>query len=325
MSMSTGTGWFCRSAAKDLNRTTRQVTPSAIMPLVDRSWSGLSLLAAPGPPRPPSDGWLTDMGDDDDEVVITSDGRRIRPVKSVARAIDLLEVLGDNGEPMSLTELATAVHCSKTAAYNLITTLELRGLLRKSPDLRYTLGWKLLEWGEVVHSASTFGEAALAELVALSETTGETAMMAVLDGETVMCVELVESSRSVPLSVTRGSREIASEGAAGQVLLAFSTSARRRRLLERFDPDGARQLSGQLDVVRREGVASVTERGEVAVAAPVFDYSGDVVAAVAVLGPESRLPSGRMPDVAKAVAESGRAITATLGGARARPPLASSA
>ena len=263
------------------------------------------------------------MADDDDEVVITSDGRRIRPVKSVARAIELLEVLGANGEPMTLTELAAAVRCSKTAAYNLVTTLELRGLVRKSPDLRYTLGWKLLEWGEVVHSASTFGEAALAKLVALSEATGETAMMAVLDGETVMCVELVESSRSVPLSVTRGSREVASHGAAGQVLLAFSTGARRRRLLDRLDPDG--HLTEQLDAVRREGVAGVTERGEVAIAAPVFDYSGEVVAAVAVLGPESRLPQSRLRGVADAVTAAGAAITATLGGAGARRQLAGSA
>ena len=62
---------------------------------------------------------------DDDGVVVTSDGRRIRPFKSVTRAIEVLDVLGD-GESMGLTELAAALGCSKTAAYNLVTTLELR-------------------------------------------------------------------------------------------------------------------------------------------------------------------------------------------------------
>ena len=102
------------------------------------------------------------MADDEDDVVVTSDGRRIRPVKSVTRAVQMLEVLSANGDAMGLGELAAAVGCSKTAAYNLVATLELRGLVRKSTEHRYVLGWKLLEWGEVVHSSATFGEGALA-------------------------------------------------------------------------------------------------------------------------------------------------------------------
>jgi len=263
------------------------------------------------------------MADDEDDVVITSDGRRIRPVKSVARAVQMLEVLSVNGDPMGLAELAAAVGCSKTAAYNLVTTLELRGLARKSTDHRYVLGWKLLEWGEVVHSAATFGEGALAQLVVLSDSTGETAMMAVLDGETTVCVELVESSRSVPLSISRGSREAAAADAAGQILLAFSPLARRRRRLEHGATRG--ELATRLNHVRAEGVAVVAKSGEVAVAAPVFDYSGEAVAAVAVLGPESRLPEPRVDEIVRAVTDAATAITVTLGGGRQRRALAGSA
>lgn len=258
------------------------------------------------------------MADDEDDVVVTSDGRRIRPVKSVTRAVQMLEVLSANGDAMGLGELAAAVGCSKTAAYNLVATLELRGLVRKSTEHRYVLGWKLLEWGEVVHSSATFGEGALAQLVVLSDATGETAMMAVLDGETTVCVELVESSRSVPLSISRGLREFAAASAAGQVLLAFSPLARRRRLLE-----GARvELTTRLDRVCTEGSAVVANSGEVAVAAPVFDYSGEVVAAVAVLGPESRLPETRVHEIVRDVTDAATAITIALGGGRARRALA---
>lgn len=263
------------------------------------------------------------MADDEDEVVVTSDGRRIRPVKSVMRAVQMLEALSASGEPMGLTALAAAVVCSKTAAYNLVTTLELQGLVRKSSDHRYVLGWKLLEWGEVVHSSATFGERALAQLVALSESTGETAMMAVLDGETMMCVELVESSRSVPMSISRGSREVATADAAGQILLAFSPVARRRRFIDRLDSGG--DFAARLDDVRAEGIAVVAKSGEVAVAAPVFDYSGEAVAAVAVLGPESRLPGARVLEIVRAVDDAGTAITLTLGGGRHRRAVVGSA
>ena len=197
---------------------------------------------------------------DDDGVVVTSDGRRIRPVKSVTRAIEVLDALGD-GESMGLNELASAIGCSKTAAYNLVTTLELRGLVRKVPDHRYALGWKLLELGEVVRWSSTFGDAAHAEVVALSESTGETAILGVLDRDTTVCVELVESSRSVPLAVACGRREPADEGAVGQVLVAFSPAARRRRMIEHLDPEGAGGLALRVERVReRRGCRRRTAR-----------------------------------------------------------------
>lgn len=263
------------------------------------------------------------MADDEDDVVVTSDGRRIRPVKSVTRAVQMLEVLSAYGDAMGLAELAAAVGCSKTAAYNLVATLELRGLVRKSTEHRYVLGWKLLEWGEVVHSSATFGEGALAQLLVLSDATGETAMMAVLDGDTTVWVELVESSRSVPLSISRGSREFAAASAAGQVLLGFSPLARRRRLLEGCETRV--ELAMRLDRVRADGSAVVAKSGEVAVAAPVFDYSGEVVAAVAVLGPESRLPETRVHEIVRDVTDAATAITIALGGGRARRALAGSA
>jgi DNA-binding IclR family transcriptional regulator len=249
---------------------------------------------------------------DDDGVVVTSDGRRIRPVKSVTRAIGVLDALGD-GESMGLTELATAIGCSKTAAYNLVTTLELRGLVRKLADHRYALGWKLLELGEVVRWSSTFGDPAHAEVVALSESTGETAILGVLDRDTTVCVELVESSRSVPLAVARGSREPADEGAVGQVLIAFSPAARKRRLIEHLDPEGAEGLALRIERVREGGFAVVEHRGEIGVAAPVFDYSGEAVAAVAVIGPDSRLPADRIDQVVAAVAAAGTVISSGLG------------
>lgn len=258
------------------------------------------------------------MADDDEAVVVTSDGRRIRPVKSVARAVELLDALGAEGEPMGLTELASAVGCSKTAAYNLVTTLELRGLVRKVADHRYALGWKLLEWGEVVRSSSTFGEAVRAQVVSLSESTGETAMLAVLDRDTVMCIELVESRRSVPISMSRGSRQLASVGAAGRALLAFGPIARRRRLIERLDPGGSRGVAEVVARVRADGFAVVADLGEVAIAVPVFDYSGDAVASVAVIGPASRLPGERVAELLDVVVDTGTAISHALGGVERR-------
>ncbi|MEO6571891.1 MAG: IclR family transcriptional regulator [Ilumatobacteraceae bacterium] len=253
------------------------------------------------------------MAEDEDKVVLTADGRRIRPVRSVGRAIELLDVIAEGGETMGLTDLAGAIGCSKTAAYNLLTTLELHGMVRRVDDHRYALGWRLLELGEVVRASSTFGEEAHAQVIALSEHTGETALLAVLDRLAVVCVDVVESSRSVPLSTSRGSREALTVGAPGRVLLAYSVPARRRRMVDQLDPDRA-GLDDDLGRVRQQGFAVVVNGLEVAVAAPVFDYSGDVVASIAAVGPASRLPPDRVNDIVALVTTAAAAVSASLGG-----------
>ena len=255
-------------------------------------------------------------GTDDSGIVVAEDGRRLRPVKSVWRAIDLLDVLAADGEPMGVTELAAAMHCSKTAAYNLITTLELRGLVRKDGDSRYALGWRLLELGEAVRVSSTFGEAAKARVAGLAELAGETAVMAVLDNGTAFCVEMAESRRSVSISFSPGHREPIAINAAGKVLLAFSPPGRRRRHVDEHDPDGSLGLASELERIRLVGHATVgtgTELGLVSIAAPVFDYTREAVAGLAIVGPATRFTPARIAELVQILRTEAEGISRSLG------------
>jgi IclR family KDG regulon transcriptional repressor len=259
---------------------------------------------------------------DDSDIVIADDGRRLRPVKSVWRAIDLLDVLGADEEPMGVTELAAAMRCSKTAAYNLITTLELRGLVRKDADNRYALGWRLLELGEIVRNSSTFGEAARARVAGLAELAGETAVLAVLDNNTVFCVEMAESRRSVSIGFTPGHRARLDANAAGRVLMAHTSAGRRRRYVEDRDPDGSTGLAETLERIRVAGfdaVASSVDEGLVSIAAPVFDYTREAVAGLAVIGPASRLTDDRVDELALIVRREADGISRMLGSTATYP------
>lgn len=268
---------------------------------------------------------MTDEPDGaDDGVVVADDGRRLRPVKSVWRAIDLLDVLAADGEPMGVTELATAMRCSKTAAYNLITTLELRGLVRKDADNRYALGWRLLELGEAVRVSSTFGEGAKARVEGLAERAGETAVLAVLEHDTAFCVEMSESRRSVPISFTPGHREPIDTSAPGQVLLAHAAPGRRRRYLDEHDPDGRHGMAARLERIRITGFVAVgpgvgdepgtgVEVGVVSIAAPVFDYTREAVASLALIGPASRFTAARIDELAAVLRQEADGISRSLG------------
>ena len=261
----------------------------------------------------------------DPDIVVADDGRRLRPVKSVWRAIDLLDVLAADGEPMGVTELAAAMRCSKTAAYNLITTLELRGLVRKDGDSRYALGWRLLELGEAVRLSSTFGDAAKARVAGLAELAGETAVMAVLDNGTAFCVEMAESRRSVPITFSPGHREPIEVSAAGKVLLAFGPPGRRRRYIEEHDQDGSLDMAADLERIRLVGHATVDDgrSGLVSIAAPVFDYSREAVAGLAIVGPSSRFTAARIDELVGLVRTEAEGVSRALGSTMSLPAAAS--
>ncbi|MCU1392829.1 MAG: IclR family transcriptional regulator [Ilumatobacteraceae bacterium] len=251
---------------------------------------------------------------DESDIVIAEDGRRLRPVKSVSHAIDLLDVLAADGEPMGVTELAIASKMSKTAAYNLVTTLELRGLVRRDAQNRYSLGWRLLELGEVVRLSSTLGAVATSRVAALAESAGETALLAVLDNNTVFCVELAESRRSAAMSFTPGHRQRIEQQAAGCVLMAYSAAGRRRRYLD--DTSRSDALAATLDRIKADGYAVVTdgpEPGVVSVAVPVFDYTREAVAGLSLMGPATRFTADRVRELVRLLTQESAVISRSLG------------
>lgn len=252
------------------------------------------------------------VGTGDGEVVVSIDGRRLRPVKSLTRAIRTLHMLADRPDGLSLTALATAIETSKTATYNIISTLELEGLVRRDEHHRYHLGWQLLEFGDAVRDSWTLGEPARASVVQLADLTGETALLSVLDGTTVFCVEMVESPRATPIDHGPGRRTDPNSDACGLVLLAHS---------RRFDDaNGTDAPSSQrLRAVRAEGFAVVhgVGGGDLAsIAAPVADYTRTTVAALALVGPERRLTPDRCAELTPIVVDAAQRISAALGARR---------
>lgn len=247
----------------------------------------------------------------DDGVVVNIDGRRLRPVKSLSRAIRVLHALTARPVGLSLTELTSAIETSKTATYNIVSTLELEGLVRRDEHHRYHLGWQLLEFGDAVRGSWTLGESARASVVQLADLTGETAMLSVLDGTTVFCVEMVESPRAAPIDHGPGRRTNPRADASGVVLLAHS-----RRPDGDDDADPSEPSPSRLQSVRATGFAVVHGTGGgglTSIAAPVSDYTRTTVAALALVGPERRLTSDRCAELVPVIVESARRISAALG------------
>jgi DNA-binding IclR family transcriptional regulator len=245
-------------------------------------------------------------------------------IQSVQRAASLLKAFENGPAELGVTELSRKARLHKSTASRLLATLEREGLIERVPGTeKYRLGFMLVRLaGQVTH----FGDVRVAArpvLVELAEASRETVHLAVLDGDEVINVEQVAGPHIIGAASWVGRRTPPHCVANGKALLAFQpASAIERALaapLPRFtertivEPD---RLRAELEEVRRRGYATANgeiEDGLNAVAAPVRDASGQVVAAVSVSGPSYRLKARRVVGLAALAVDAAAKVSERLG------------
>ena len=220
-------------------------------------------------------------------------------VRSVDRAIAILDVLAQGGS-RSGAEVARELRVHRSTALRLLGTLERHGLVERDPSTaRYRLGRRLPQLAAVVSGELDLRFIARPLCERLAASAGETATLDVLVGDVIVPIEQATASTSVVSVDWLGRRTPVHCTASGKAIAAFAAEAVRDRLLgmplDRVTPHTVtdrRELAGQLEQARREGVARTHEELEVgldAIAAPVFGADGEVVAALDVSGPSHRL------------------------------------
>src|SRR3954454_14953456 len=107
-------------------------------------------------------------------------------VQSVGRVLDLLEFVGEAGGEIGLSELAARSGLPLPSIHRLVRTLVDRGYMRQLPNRRYALGARLIPLGHV--AGTMLGARARPVLGGLVDALGESANLAVLDGDAVMYV-----------------------------------------------------------------------------------------------------------------------------------------
>ena len=244
--------------------------------------------------------------------------------QSVTRAINLLKMFSDTQPEWNLCDLARAAELNKTTAYRLLTALERAGMLARNGHTgAYRLGPETIALGGRALRSNDLRSAGHAELEALARIAGEAATLEVLTGDQVLIVEEVPASYLVAPWQSIGTRYPAHATSTGKLLLAFLPEAERRAALQQplrrltdktiTDPD---EMERQSAAIRAQGHAVAFEELEpdfVAVSAPVHNHDGQVVAAVSIGGPVTRLNAARLPEVIGMVTQAGRRISERLG------------
>jgi DNA-binding IclR family transcriptional regulator len=223
------------------------------------------------------------------------------------KASDLIDCLGQAGEPVTLAHVRSALAMPKSSTHRMLSELAALGIVRRTQDGRYSLGPRLLYWGEA--AAETFDLRAVAEptMRRLRDELGESVHLYIREEDTRICIAAVEARHELRPFIQLGRPLPLRAGAAGKVLLAFADEDVQRREVRHAEVDGetlpnapGADLARQLDVIRLERWAtSVGERenGLAAAASPVTDSTGRVVAALCISGPTTRLTTERLQEM----------------------------
>ncbi|MDP9443189.1 MAG: IclR family transcriptional regulator [Actinomycetota bacterium] len=218
-------------------------------------------------------------------------------IQSVERALDVLEHIACATGEVSLSELAAATGMPLTTIHRLVKTLEHRGYVRRDGARRYGLGAPLIGLGEA--ASRLLGTQAQPFLTELMEDSGETANLALLEGDHVVYVASVASRHRMRMFTEVGNRVLPHCTAVGKVLLSDLPADHAERLLRRSGlprrtPDTITDLDvllAQLAEIRARGFAVDAGEEEVGVRCFAVPVPGDggAVAAMSVSGPQARL------------------------------------
>ena len=245
-------------------------------------------------------------------------------VKSVYRAVKILDVLSSEGEK-SVTEISTILSFPKSSVHEITSTLLATGILEKDSDRnKYSLGLKLFELGKQAQANLEISKVAIPSLRSLHEQFDETVHLTVLDRKEVLYIECFESTKQLRTYSVIGIRAPLHCTAVGKAILAYLDDGEVEEIirsmgLPRFTQNtitDRERLNAEVRKIRNSGFATDVmehEEGVCCVGAPVRNHTGQVVASISVSGPSQRMTAARIEEIAPLVMERAAEISRRVG------------
>lgn len=243
-------------------------------------------------------------------------------VQSVGRALDILEILADEGGEMAISDIAAATDLPLPTIHRLLRTLVARGYAHQTPRRRYALGARLVPLGEMAEIA--IGESARPALMDLVSRVDESASLAKRDLERALYVGHVSSTQSMRMYTKVGGRVPLHATGVGKMLLAMGTDSEvrtvaRRVGLEGLTPNTITDVEALLDevaAIRQRGYALDQEEQELGVTCVAVPVEAAVRMALSVSGPTSRMTPERLEEIRPVLLDAAETLARQASGER---------
>jgi IclR family transcriptional regulator, acetate operon repressor len=246
-------------------------------------------------------------------------------VQSVDRALTLLEALAQSTGGTALTDLAARSGLNISTCHHLLATLVKWGYVAKVTGRRYALGARGLHLGQAFLKQVDLPRRAQPFIERISEDTGETVHLAVLQGEAIITLLRREGRHAVRVDTgALGASDAVHATATGKAMLAWLPEGEIRRIVAAkgmaaltpstiTDPDA---FVKELQLVRRHGHAMDREEfqpGVICVGAAIRNHLGAVVGAISASAPTQRATDEHLGRMRDGVIAAARALSAEFG------------
>ena len=244
--------------------------------------------------------------------------------QSVARAIDILELLAENGT-LGVREIARRMELSPTIVHRLISTLASAGYAEQSADTqKYRIGYRAYRIGCSFLSHNDLDRASTPELVALAENHQVNSFLGVLRDHAVVYLKVVRSNGPIVINNAAGSLAPAHSTAFGKVLLAALPDKQVAEVLgrepykklTRKTKTSLRAILSELREVRQTGIALSDEENLVNVfsaGAGVRDSTGAVIASLSGAVPRQGMTKRDIEQVCALVKDAADRVSRKMG------------
>jgi IclR family acetate operon transcriptional repressor len=243
----------------------------------------------------------------------------------LTRALHLVNTLADESDGIGVNQLSAQLGEPPATVHRMLVALRDEGVVSQdSHSKRYRLGPLTLRWAQAFLRQDTTASAAQPFLDALRSKVTESVFLTELVGDHAVCVATAESPRPLRFFMSLGQRMPWHAAASARAILAYRSDEEARRLLKaerirRFTsatPLSLTRVMEEIREIRTSGFAACEEELEVgvsALAAPVRDMSGDVLASVSVVAPSQRLSGDARHGVTLEILATAQRISEGLG------------
>lgn len=219
-------------------------------------------------------------------------------ISMVDRAMQIINEIYRIDLPVGVSELAYNLNLPKATVYRILNTLLKWDVVVKDENDKYSLGLIFIQYSEKVKSEISINSIAMPFMLELSKTTGEFINLGIINDDNVVTISSINGessalvSRLIPVSPLHCS-------SMGKIFLSYKSDAEIQDYFRRHNQKRTintittyNDFLNERNKILSNGISQDNEEYEYGlgcIAAPVFNYENEVIAAIGVSGPISRM------------------------------------
>ena len=244
-------------------------------------------------------------------------------VQSVAKSMQLLDVLNEADHPVPLAELSAKTGLAKSTIHGLLSTMKEHSVIAQDSDGNYALGIRLFEYACSLRNTWHILDLARPHIDSISQRTGEAVFLSILDRGDIITLDHADNKRGFSISAEIGRRLPIHCTSEGKLFLAYLPDSEREEILQGNEWKtyttrtilSRKELDMELLRIRNQGYAvenSEYKIGLRSVSAPVFDSEGCVRYALGFISMNRQIEAKQFEESIQMVLEAAAKISEQL-------------